>query len=646
MENVYYNQSSQQPCLGEREICYGYEHYIEIATATAKAKGLVAHNGGHSEGVSASIVGSSLCLYYAALRSSASIPSVQLPQFAGTAVAKQLQFSSCPPKFLGFFNRWAQMVPKVQALSQSEQNELERIICNQPSFSAPTSSSYAPRCDVTRVHDIANHLYSIASDISQSPPEPSRYIRANITPVIIAPKWPEPKVPKALLDPYETPFPGIHGPPSPLSGSPLSPHPSPRLSPRYDSAPNSFEQIGAPALSTPFLVPGPKKTEGPLTNFSGSRHGSSSFIGGFSHPSGFTSPPASPGLQMPFPSAVPFGMPEPRISRALSEGKATVYTYSSTHVDINDTAGAADQIAAVISSSMSISDIVTSLASHGCRNLSQQLDASSFSPRPVSRGGFSEIYFGRLYDGMPVAIKTIFIHSNDHDQERKYLKRTARELYTWSKCNHVNVASLLGLAAFREQIVMVSAWMENGDLRTYVNKNPAADRLNLCTQVADGLAYLHSIGIIHGDLKGPNVLISKEGVATVIDFGNAVLEDSTLQFTEEATSQKISIRWTAPEILRGGKHSAEADMYALGMTILETFTGKAPHFEKNDRAVIQAITRHENPERPQESIPTSSVWGDSLWDLLVQCWDNVPERRPTAIKARDLMEFLAEERLK
>ncbi|KAG8704320.1 hypothetical protein FRC09_003622, partial [Ceratobasidium sp. 395] len=91
---------------------------------------------------------------------------------------------------------------------------------------------------------------------------------------------------------------------------------------------------------------------------------------------------------------------------------------------------------------------------------------------------------------------------------------------------------------------MVSAWMENGDLRTYVNKYPTVDCLQLCVQVAEGLAYLHSIGIIHGDLKGPNVLISKEGVATVIDFGNAILEESALEFTDEATSQKISLRWT------------------------------------------------------------------------------------------------------
>ncbi|KAG8794233.1 hypothetical protein FRC12_000085 [Ceratobasidium sp. 428] len=643
MENFSSDQFSQQPCLQESEICRGYERHVGFAIAAAKAKGLVTHN----ERVGTPTTGSILSLYYAGLSSSTNTPSVQLPQFADTKTTKHLHASNCPPRFLNVFNRWAQITLQIQTLSQLEGNELERIICNQPPSATPsTPSSYTPRYDVSRVREIANSLYSIAFDISLIEPKSPRHIKANIAPMIVTPKWPEPNIPKTkLLVPHETPSAALRGPPSPLSCSPLSPRPSPRLSPQYGPAPNLFEQIGAPGPSVLFPASSPK-TDGYFAGFPGSEPSQSSFIGGFGHAPGFTDTLAPVSLPMPFSPASPFSMPEPRISRALSEGRATVYTYSGSNVGMDDAAGAADQIAAVISSNMSISDIIKSLHSHGCRDISQQLDASSFSPRPVSRGGFSDIYFGRLRDGTPIAIKTVFIHNSDHEQERKYLKRTARELYTWSKCNHRNVANLLGLAEFREQIVMVSAWMENGDLRTYVNKYPTVDRLKLCTQVAEGLAYLHSIGIIHGDLKGPNVLISKEGVATVIDFGNAILEESALEFTDEATSQKISLRWTAPEILRGSKHSVEADVYALGMLLQgnevsywgqETFTGKAPYIGKNDRAVMQAVTKNENPERPHQCIHTNNAWGDSLWSLIVQCWNHVPERRPTAIKTCELV---------
>ncbi|KAG9077736.1 hypothetical protein FRC06_008736, partial [Ceratobasidium sp. 370] len=235
-----------------------------------------------------------------------------------------------------------------------------------------------------------------------------------------------------------------------------------------------------------------------------------------------------------------------------------------------------------------------------------------------------------LYDGTPVAIKTIFVHSDVQDQERKHLKRTARELHTWSKCEHPNIARLLGLAEFRDQIAMVSLWMENGDLRTYINQRPSVDRFELCIQIADGLAHLHSIGIVHGDLKGPNVLISKAGTATLIDFGNAVLGESTLQFTQTGTNNGMTARWTAPEIFAGGKHDAASDVYSLGMTILEAFTGKVPYFGKTDPAVINTVVNDKKmPDRPQE-IPMNVAWGDMLWDLLVNCWHYIPSERPAA----------------
>ncbi|KAG9075680.1 hypothetical protein FS749_012632, partial [Ceratobasidium sp. UAMH 11750] len=270
--------------------------------------------------------------------------------------------------------------------------------------------------------------------------------------------------------------------------------------------------------------------------------------------------PASTSSQVPFISPAPFRMPEPQPANTLTVGHAP-----SRVPDIDDMTGSTNHIATVINSDMSIPDIITNLGQHGCCDVGCQLDLASCTTRPMSRGGFSDVYLGKLYDGTPVAVKTIFILSDAQDQERKHLKRTARELYTWSKCKHPNIVRLLGLAEFRDQIAMVSPWMENGDLRTYIKRCPSVNRFELCIQIADGLAYLHSIGITHCDLKGPNVLISKAGTATLIDFGNAILAESALQFTRTMTSHGLTARWTAPEILAGGKHNTASDVYALGM---------------------------------------------------------------------------------
>jgi hypothetical protein len=60
-----------------------------------------------------------------------------------------------------------------------------------------------------------------------------------------------------------------------------------------------------------------------------------------------------------------------------------------------------------------------------------------------------------------------------------WAKRAARELYNWSKAKHVNILELLGVAIFRDQLAMVSPWMENGTLSSYVSRNPGANRWEL-----------------------------------------------------------------------------------------------------------------------------------------------------------------------
>ncbi|KAG9086676.1 hypothetical protein FS749_003455, partial [Ceratobasidium sp. UAMH 11750] len=230
---------------------------------------------------------------------------------------------------------------------------------------------------------------------------------------------------------------------------------------------------------------------------------------------------------------------------------------------------------------------------------------------------------------------------------QKNLKHTARELHTWSKCKHPNVLKLLGLVVFRDQIGMVSPWMEKGNLRKYLNQNPGADRCLLSTQVCQGLEYLHKIGIVHGDLKGLNVLMSDQGVPMLTDFGNAVLKERTLQFTHTTTHTRISLRWTAPEILDGlSTYTTAGDIYALGMTILEIFTGNVPYPSKSDPAVMCAVSiKRESPKRPEDEIPTGNAHGDRLWSLLVACWAFEPKRRPSAIAAAEVMGTILSEEL-
>ncbi|KAG8776594.1 hypothetical protein FRC12_000828 [Ceratobasidium sp. 428] len=117
---------------------------------------------------------------------------------------------------------------------------------------------------------------------------------------------------------------------------------------------------------------------------------------------------------------------------------------------------------------------------------------------------------------------------------------------------------------------MVSEWMERENLRLYLEHNPDQDRFRMSADISAGLAYLHECGIVHGDLKAANILIDDTGAPVLTDFGNAVLQDCTLNFTATTRKTQWSSRWAAPELLdqREGTYSKPADVYALGMVSL------------------------------------------------------------------------------
>ncbi|KAG8708616.1 hypothetical protein FRC09_001131 [Ceratobasidium sp. 395] len=187
------------------------------------------------------------------------------------------------------------------------------------------------------------------------------------------------------------------------------------------------------------------------------------------------------------------------------------------------------------------------------------------SKNPLSQGGLGDVYEGTMLDGTKVALKCLRIYANENEASTKALKYAARELHTWSKCRHPNIVELLGLAEFRGQIVMVSPWMKNGSINR-LNINHTIDCCRLSFEVASGLAYLHEIDIIHGDLKGANIMLSNDSNAQLTDFGNAVLANSGLAFTESSSQSNLSSRWAAPEqLIDKVVYSREADIYSLGM---------------------------------------------------------------------------------
>ncbi|KAF8603365.1 kinase-like protein [Ceratobasidium sp. AG-I] len=154
---------------------------------------------------------------------------------------------------------------------------------------------------------------------------------------------------------------------------------------------------------------------------------------------------------------------------------------------------------------------------------------------------------------------------------------------------------------------------------------------------------MHGKGVIHGDLKAANVLISEDGAIKITDFGSASSSACSLRFTRTA-SVPFTLRWAAPELLSGEDEvtpttpTMESDVYALGMTFLEIFTGTVPYYDMTDKALWRMActqTKRPYPRTPPALVLTEQPCWTNAWQLLMECWAHHPESRPKALQVRD-----------
>ncbi|KAF9789392.1 kinase-like domain-containing protein [Thelephora terrestris] len=257
-------------------------------------------------------------------------------------------------------------------------------------------------------------------------------------------------------------------------------------------------------------------------------------------------------------------------------------------------------------------------------------------------GGYADVWKGE-YRGLQVAVKVLRVYSTSDFE--KITSRFCKEVVTWKILHHPNVLPLLGVTMDNNLslFAMTSEWMKNGNIIEFIRAHQDANRFELLKDVAKGLIYMHSQAMIHGDLKGANILINQGGHACLADFGLlTVVSDPTNPTASSSSVKGGTTRWMSPELLdpdqygiRDSRPTKESDAYALGMVILEVLSGRCPFSQFRDVVVMRMVLDGIRPERPNG--PEGVWFTDDLWRLLASCWESQRERRPT-IEA--ILEFL------
>ena len=120
------------------------------------------------------------------------------------------------------------------------------------------------------------------------------------------------------------------------------------------------------------------------------------------------------------------------------------------------------------------------------------------------------------------------------------------------------------------------------------------------SQVLHGLLYLHEQGVIHRDIKGANILTTKQGLVKLADFGVATRTTSLHESSVVGTPY-----WMAPEVIELSGATTASDIWSLGCTVIELLDGKPPYHKLQPMHALFRIVNDDHPPLPEGASPVS-----------------------------------------
>ncbi|KAJ8096192.1 hypothetical protein PM082_000100 [Marasmius tenuissimus] len=248
--------------------------------------------------------------------------------------------------------------------------------------------------------------------------------------------------------------------------------------------------------------------------------------------------------------------------------------------------------------------------------------------KAFARGGFADVYRGSIQGHGRVAVKRI------RGREEpvggivdSFQRNILREAVIWKHCRHKNIVPFLYAVLQPPSLSLISEWMGHGNIVSYLRDRPEADIEPLVLDIIAGCRYIHSIGIVHGDLKGANILVNEHQEACLSDFGMAnVHRDSS---TTTSGLEAGSARWMAPELIFSSNPRATfaSDMYSFGIVLWEVLTCRIPYEHlSSDQSVLLQVSRGLQPCFRCAVDPPAQVEG--FLAVMRDVLSTAPEQRP------------------
>ncbi|XP_078602731.1 uncharacterized protein LOC144876852 [Branchiostoma floridae x Branchiostoma japonicum] len=256
----------------------------------------------------------------------------------------------------------------------------------------------------------------------------------------------------------------------------------------------------------------------------------------------------------------------------------------------------------------------------------------------IGRGAFGVVYkavLKRTAAGL-VTNRTVVVKTVQDGAGVEERVTFVREIETTINLGeHKNLLGLVGCCTLANPPYLVTEYLPYGDLKNFLLKCrlPQENELNsvyhmtdlkmyqIGRQIANGMVFISDAGYVHGDLAARNVLVGKDLLVKIADFGLAT-DVYERGYQRQDAEQKIPVRWMAPErLLREGRYTSKSDVWSFGVVLYEIASlGDVP-YPSLGRTLLEELRRGRREQRPQRC-----PW--ELYNMMLSCWQWEEFNRP------------------